>query len=42
MISDTIKCEYILHSLYASIGEVKTAKASLDNTNVSNKLCYML
>lgn len=37
MISDMMKCQYILRSLYASIGSTKTsANASLNNTNVSN------
>jgi len=41
MISDTIKCKYILQSLHASIGDTKTlANASLSNTNVSNKYMY--
>lgn len=39
MISDTIKCEYILQSLCASIGDTKTsATASLSNSNVSDNL----
>jgi len=34
--SDAIKCDYILQSLYASIGDTKTlVNASHNNTNVS-------
>lgn len=32
-----MKCEYVLHSLHASIGSTKTSNnASLSNTNVIN------